>query len=47
VQSKDEFMFICHKKFDKDLDVEHSLNYNFKIRIPALIANGHQILDAR
>jgi copper homeostasis protein CutC len=46
IPSKDEFLLVCHKHFDKDLDVEHSLDEQFKIRIPAIIANGHTILDA-
>jgi len=41
IQANEEFMFVCHKDYDQDLDVESSHLEGFKIRIPMRVAPGN------
>lgn len=48
MQADNEFLFVTHKAYDQDLDIESSAMQNFKIRIPERIVPGNQkVLDVR
>ena len=40
MSANDDFIFICHKNYDQNLDIESSVSENFKIMVDRNIEPG-------